>query len=111
MFIMLTWIAENIATIIISAIILTAVALIIAKMVRDKKNENICNSCGYGCEGCPAYSGVIKNSLDIYHQRQAICGKDANSGSALCEAIRTSQIKATDTLKSSDAVSKKISIA
>ncbi len=50
---MLTWIAENIATIIISAIILTAVALIIAKMVRDKKNGKTCSSCGCGCEGCP----------------------------------------------------------
>lgn len=47
---MLTWIMENMATIIISAILFLAVAVSIASMVRSKRKGK--SSCGCGCAGC-----------------------------------------------------------
>jgi len=47
---MLTWISENIATIIICVILLAVIAAIIGKMVRDKKKGK--SSCGCGCANC-----------------------------------------------------------
>lgn len=47
---MLTWISENIATIIICVILLAIVAAVIGKMVRDKKKGK--SSCGCGCANC-----------------------------------------------------------
>lgn len=47
---MLTWIMENMATIIISAILLLAVAVSIVSMVRSKRKGK--SSCGCGCAGC-----------------------------------------------------------
>lgn len=47
---MFAWIMENVATIIISAILMVAVAAIITGMVRGKKKGK--SSCGCGCEGC-----------------------------------------------------------
>lgn len=48
---MLAWIYENIATIIISAILIAVVAAIIIGMVRNKKKGK--SSCGCGCANCP----------------------------------------------------------
>lgn len=47
---MLTWIMENMATIIISAALILAVAAIIAGMIRGKRKGK--SSCGCGCAGC-----------------------------------------------------------
>ena len=47
---MISFIADNIATIIIGALLAFAVAMIIRKMVRDKK-QGIPSSCS-GCKGC-----------------------------------------------------------
>ena len=47
---MITWISENIGTIVICAVLVAAVAAAIVKMVRDKKKGK--SSCGCGCEGC-----------------------------------------------------------
>lgn len=47
---MLTWICENIATIIISLIIIAVVAAVIVCMVRNKKKGK--SSCGFGCANC-----------------------------------------------------------
>jgi len=47
---MLTWIMENMATIIISVILMIVVAAIIASMVRNKRKGKY--SCGCGCAGC-----------------------------------------------------------
>ncbi|MDE5908295.1 MAG: FeoB-associated Cys-rich membrane protein [Lachnospiraceae bacterium] len=47
---MFAWIMENIATIIISTVLLIAVAAIIVRMVRNKKKGK--SSCGCGCAGC-----------------------------------------------------------
>lgn len=45
-----TWLLENIATILISLILLAAVAGIVVKLIKDKKKGNA--SCGCGCSNC-----------------------------------------------------------
>lgn len=52
---MLTFISENIATVIISLILIAIAAGINIKLLRDKKNGK--PSCGCGCENCPM-SGI-----------------------------------------------------
>lgn len=47
---MLTWLMENMATIIISAVLMIVVAVVIAGMVRSRKKGK--SSCGCGCAGC-----------------------------------------------------------
>lgn len=47
---MLIWLKANLATIIVSLILIIAVALVIRKMVRDKRQGK--SSCGCGCSGC-----------------------------------------------------------
>lgn len=48
---MLTWISENISTIIICAALIAVVVFVIAGMVRNKKKGK--SSCGSGCANCP----------------------------------------------------------
>ena len=48
---MLTWISDNIATIIISALLIVIVTAVIIGIVRDKKKGKY--SCGCGCADCP----------------------------------------------------------
>jgi hypothetical protein len=48
---MLSWIAANIGTIIICAVLGVIVACIIAGMIRDKKKGK--SSCGGNCGHCP----------------------------------------------------------
>ena len=48
---MLAWLGENMATVIICAILIAVVAAIIVGMVRDKKKGK--SSCGCGCANCP----------------------------------------------------------
>lgn len=45
-----TWFVENMATIIISAVLVLVVAAILVSMVRGKRKGN--SSCGCGCAGC-----------------------------------------------------------
>ena len=52
---MLSWLLQNIATIIVCAVLIEIVALIIVYLRRKKKNGSNC-SCGCGCENC-ALSG------------------------------------------------------
>lgn len=47
---MVTWIMENMATIIVSAVLIIVVAAVIAGMVRSKRRGK--SSCGCGCSGC-----------------------------------------------------------
>lgn len=47
---MFTWFMENMATIIISVVLIIVVAAVIANMVRDKRKGK--SSCGCGCSGC-----------------------------------------------------------
>lgn len=48
---MITWILENIATVIICMVLLAVVAAVIGGMIRDKKKGK--SSCGCGCGDCP----------------------------------------------------------
>lgn len=56
---MLAWIMENMATIVVSAILIFAVAVSIASMVRNKRKGK--SSCGCGCSGCPSGSLCAMN--------------------------------------------------
>lgn len=47
---MLTWIMDNMATLIISAVLIIMVAAVVASMVRSKRKGK--SSCGCGCSGC-----------------------------------------------------------
>ncbi len=47
---MLNFIFENLASIIVGAVVFTIVAAVVIKMIRDRKNKK--NSCGCGCSGC-----------------------------------------------------------
>ena len=44
------WLTQNLGTIVISLVLGVIVVLVIAKMVRDKKNGK--SSCGCGCANC-----------------------------------------------------------
>ena len=48
---MLAWISENIATIIICAVLITVVGSIIVGMICNRKKGK--SSCGCGCTSCP----------------------------------------------------------
>lgn len=48
---MLNWLAQNAATIILSIVLITAVAMIIIHLVKNKKKGK--TSCGCGCQNCP----------------------------------------------------------
>ncbi|NCB50340.1 MAG: FeoB-associated Cys-rich membrane protein [Clostridia bacterium] len=48
---MLSFIASNLATIVVGAVVFGIVAAVVIKMVRDKKKNKF--SCGCGCSGCP----------------------------------------------------------
>lgn len=52
---MIEWLAENMGTIFVSAIIVLIVVLIIRKLICDKKAGR--HSCGGGCGGCAGCSG------------------------------------------------------
>ena len=55
---MLAWIGDNIATIIICAVLAAVVTVIVIGMVRRKKKGK--SSCGCGCAGCPMSSACQK---------------------------------------------------
>lgn len=58
---MMTWIAENIGTIIICAVLIAVVAAIIAGMVRKKlQGRSVVCDCGC-CSGCPMSGQCRKN--------------------------------------------------
>ena len=58
---MLLWLEANLVSILLSALLITAVALIIRGLIRDRKaGKHICggscgscSGCGGGCAGCP----------------------------------------------------------
>ncbi len=52
---MLAWLMENMATIVISAVLVLLVAAAIISMIRGKRKGK--SSCGCGCAGC-AMSGA-----------------------------------------------------
>lgn len=56
---MLSWIAENIATVAICAVLAAVVVLIIVGMIRDRKKGK--SSCGCSCGSCPMSGSCHKN--------------------------------------------------
>lgn len=56
---MLAWIAANIGTILVSAVLILIVALILHKLVKDKKKGK--SSCGCNCAHC-AMAGTCHKS-------------------------------------------------
>lgn len=65
---MLTWLMENMATIIISAVLMIVVAVVIAGMVRNRKKGK--SSCGCGCASCPAGSSCAMNGVSHPEKQQ-----------------------------------------
>lgn len=59
---MLAWISENIATIIICAVLIIIVAAIIIGMIRDRRKGK--SSCGCGCANCPMGGCNMKPPAD-----------------------------------------------
>ena len=51
---MLTFIANNLSTIIVGIILIAVVVLIIRKLVKDKKSGKYCSSCPGNCQSCPS---------------------------------------------------------
>ncbi len=47
---MLAWLAENMATLIIAAVLIAAVISILVKMAKDRRQGK--SSCGCGCSSC-----------------------------------------------------------
>lgn len=52
---MLEFIMQNLATLLISAVLLAVIVLIVAGMVRNRKKGKSAG-CGCGCESCPSTS-------------------------------------------------------
>ena len=55
---MLTWLQANLASVLIGLFLLVVVALIVRRLILDKKAGkhlcgSSCGSCGGGCSGCP----------------------------------------------------------
>lgn len=48
---MLNFVIENLASIIVGAIVLLIVGAVVIKLIRDRKNQK--SSCGACCSGCP----------------------------------------------------------
>ncbi len=64
---MLAWLMENMATIIISAVLILVVAAIIAGMVRGKRNGK--SSCGCGCAGCAMNGACHSEKPEILRKK------------------------------------------
>lgn len=58
---MLTWLIDNLATVIITLVLIGIVAMIIANLVKNRKKGK--SSCGCGCANC-AMSGVCHSSAE-----------------------------------------------
>lgn len=59
---MVTWITENLSTLIVSAVLIAAVAAIIISMIRNRKKQG--SSCGCGCTDCSLRSACHPDSSD-----------------------------------------------
>ncbi len=57
---MIQWFSENLATIIVAAIVFAVLALVVVKMIRDKKRGK--GGCSCGCGGCPHASACLSSS-------------------------------------------------
>ena len=57
---MITWLTENIGTIVVLAVLILIVAGIIRSMIKTKKQGG--SSCGCGCSGCSGCSSCDSTS-------------------------------------------------
>lgn len=57
---MIAWIMNNIATIVVLLIVIAVLALVVAKMIKDKKAGK--KSCSCGCGGCPMKDSCHSNN-------------------------------------------------
>lgn len=71
------WLVSNLATILISAVLLAAVARVILGMIRDKKRGK--SSSGCGCSGCAA-SGFCDPGAQKKTDCRETCCHEAHSG-------------------------------
>ncbi|MFV0496589.1 MAG: FeoB-associated Cys-rich membrane protein [Candidatus Fimivivens sp.] len=53
---MFEFIASNLATIIVGAIVFTVITLVFVKLIKDKINHK--SSCGCSCANCPSSGGA-----------------------------------------------------
>ena len=51
---MINWLLANLATVVLSLVLLLIVFLVVRGMIRDKRSGK--SSCGCGCEGCSGCS-------------------------------------------------------
>ena len=58
---MINFLAANLGTILVSAILIAIVALIISNLVGKKKKGQSACGCGCGCSNCPS-SGICHKS-------------------------------------------------
>ena len=70
---MLTWLMENMATIIISAVLVFVTAAIIVSMIRGKRKGK--SSCGCGCAGC-AMNGACHPAKPETLRKKGLKDKD-----------------------------------
>lgn len=52
------WLTDNWANILIVVLILSALVLVVCKLIKDKKNGK--SSCGCGCENCAMHDSCHK---------------------------------------------------
>ena len=57
---MLSWLYANLVTIVIAMVLVAAVALIVFKLVRDKKAGRHSCGCSGGCANCPMHGKCHK---------------------------------------------------
>ncbi len=57
---MLAWLVANLATLIISALLVAIVALVVVSMIKKKKKGN--TSCSSGCGSCPMSGSCHENN-------------------------------------------------
>ena len=56
---MISWIIENIGTIVVGLVVAAIIVVVVIKMIKDKKKGK--SSCGCGCSNCPAAGACHKS--------------------------------------------------
>lgn len=57
---MLLWLKENLATLLVAAVLILLVVLVVRKMIRDRKAGK--SGCGCGCDHCAMHGNCHKSS-------------------------------------------------
>ena len=67
----MTWLMENLSTIIVSGVLLIAVILALRSMHQDKIKGK--SSCGGNCGSCGSNCHSTSSLVDLYHHDQGKC--------------------------------------